>query len=199
MKRWIIFTIVFILLIALILTLLVTWLRMAFNAAFKLFASIKTEPLFYPNKIDHPKNVYEEIWNLLLIEQYSNKKTVLTSSTEGAREHHNREDYPDSFKYIQIRECNTSISWYTINGEDELYFYLVLSPDGIMNAKYTYNRTTKTLYGETELYFLLENFLEDYFQWCEESEDFSSDYSMESLGEFSFQYADPAQRNEQSG
>ena len=198
MKKWIIFAVAIILLAAVLLTLTVNWLKTVFTEFFSLFVGV---PLFPSDtrketmKISHPQNVYEEIWNLLLIEEYSNKKTVLTSSTEGARERHGRE----GFQYIQIRECNTSISWYTINGEEELYFYLVLSPDGLMDAKYTYNRTTKTLYGETELYFLLENFLEDYFQWCEESEDFSSNYSMKAMGEFAFQYADPAQRNGQSG
>lgn len=53
---------------------------------------------------------------------------------------------------------------------------------------FVYNYETKTLYGNTEHSYILENFLEDYFKWCEDSEDFSSDYSMESLGDVTFQY-----------
>ena len=35
-------------------------------------------------KIYRPQNVYEEIWNLVLIEQHTRNQTVLTASTKDA-------------------------------------------------------------------------------------------------------------------
>ena len=76
MKKWIIFTVAIILLIALTLTLLVTWLRMAFKVAFRLFASIDASIEINSRKISQPQNVYEEIWNLLLVEEQMKGKKV---------------------------------------------------------------------------------------------------------------------------
>ena len=185
MKKWIIFAIAIILLIALTLTLFVTWLRMAFKVAFRLFANID----FYSRKISQPQNVYEEIWNLLLTEEYSQEKTVLTTSTEGAKE-----DWElfSQFVGVYIPESNVSLHWDTFDGETELKIYVSTHSSNPYKATLTfsYNRTTNTLYGDTEELFLLENFLEDYFEWCEDSEEYSSDYSMDSLGDVTFQYVE---------
>ena len=183
MKKWIILTVAIILLIALTLTLLVTWLRMTFNVAFRLFACID----FYSRKISQPQNVYEEIWNLLLTEECSQEKTVLTTSTEGAKE-----DWElfSQFVGVYIPESDVSLHWDSFDGETELKIYVSTHSRNPYKAtvRFSYNRTTNTLYGDTEELSLLENFLEDYFKWCEDSEEFSSDYSMESLGDVTFQY-----------
>ena len=186
MKKWIILTVAIILLIALTLNLLRTWLRMAFNVAYRLFASIEINS----RKISQPQNVYEEIWNLLLVEEKMKglKKTVLTASTEGAEADYDWREGPDSFHYLDIPECQVSLSWEVVNGEQELKFWFAPSSKYGKGKEFIYNRTTNTLYGNTEHSYILENFLEDYFKWCEDSEDFSSDYSMESLGDVTFQY-----------
>jgi hypothetical protein len=192
MKKWIIIAIAIILLIALTLSLLMTWLRMAFKVAYRLLASID----MYSRKISQPQNVYEEIWNLLLTEERTSKNTVLTTSTEDAEV-----DWEalGGFEGVHIPECHMSIRWWTYNNrETELYFTISRSSDWHENARYIYNRTTNTLYGDTAESFLLDNFIKDYFQWCEDAENFSSDYSMEDMGDVTFQYVEDLWDREQS-
>ena len=50
---------------------------------------------------------------------------------------------------------------------------------------------TKTLYGDTDFSYLMDNYLEDYFQWCADDPDFSSGYSLDSLGKHTFEYVNP--------
>ena len=163
---------------------------MAFNVAYRLFASIDASIEINSRKISQPQNVYEEIWNLLLVEEKmkGQKKTVLTASTEGAEAEYDWREGPDSFHYLDIPECKVYLSWEVVNGEQELQFWFAPSSKYGKGKGFIYNRTTNTLYGNTEHSYILENFLEDYFKWCEDSEDFSSDYSMESLGDVTFQY-----------
>ena len=135
-------------------------------------------------KIYRPQNVYEEIWNLVLIEQYTRNQTVLTSSTKDAEEDF---DLGYDFVGIHIPECNVTINWRS--GGEELSFLFSLRQGGYVN--FVYNYKTKILFGDADFSYIMENFLTDYFEWCEAASDFSSGYSAEYLGDATFQYVNP--------
>jgi hypothetical protein len=126
-----------------------------------------------------PRNVYEEIWNLVLSEERG-CATVLT--------------YPESayvdcdlgmFQNIQIPSCNVVLSWW-----DGLSFLFWTDKGNYIH--YVYDYRTQTLTADTELAYLTEQFLRDYFQWCETSPDFSSKFSLENLGECFYQCPPPS-------
>ena len=181
MKKWIVIVLSVILSTALLITLVIA----VFTGGFK--------KGIFTGKIYRPQNVYEEIWNLVLIEQYTSNRTVLTSATKDAEEDF---DFGIEFVGIHIPECNVTISWYRADGVKELSFLFPLG-----KGKYTrfvYNYETKTLFGDADFSYLMENFLMDYFEWCEVATDFSSGYSAEFLGEFTFKYANPIYNRELS-
>lgn len=142
-------------------------------------------------KIYRPQNVYEEIWNLVLTEQHTGNQTVLTSSTNDTVVDF---DFGYEFVGIHIPECNVTVGW---ESEGEELFFLFPLEHGEY-AHYIYNYDTKTLFGDADFNYLIENFLTDYFEWCEESSDFTSGYSAESLGCFTFQYENPIYNRELS-
>lgn len=133
-------------------------------------------------KIYRPRNVYEEIWNLVLTEQYTGKQTVLTTATKDA--------YVDfdfvSFVGVYIPESNTSIHWDWEQGKREGIRFSVYLGDR-KNVHFTYNYETKTLSGETDFSYLKDMFLTNYFEWCKASSDFSSAYAIDELGDVTFQ------------
>ena len=173
MKKWIIFVLAILLLTAL--------LTVYFTSGF-------TKSVL-SGKIYRPQNVYEEIWNLVVTEAHTTKQTVLTTSTKDANVDF---DFGFEFVGIHIPECNVTIGWWNTTENTELSFLFSSHLDGDGDhVHFVYNYKTKTLFGNTEFSFLLENFLKDYFQWCEASTDFSSDYSIESLGDIPFQYVNP--------
>lgn len=140
-------------------------------------------------KIYRPQNVYEEIWDLVLIEQYTRDQTVLTSSTKDAEVDF---DFGSEFVGIHIPECNVTIGWET--EREELFFLFPLGKGEY--AHFIYNYETKILFGDTDFSYLMDNFLTDYFEWCEFAPDFSSGYSTDSLGNFAFQYKNPIYNRE---
>lgn len=166
MKKWMIILLTVIISFALIITIL--------TGGFKQGLLSK--------KIYYPQNVYEEIWNLVLMEQHTKKQTVLTTSTKDAEADF---DLGVEFVGIHIPECNLTIGW---RGEGKVLSFLFF----LGNANYVlflYNYETKTLSGGAPLSYLTDNFLTDYFEWCEVDADYSSKYSAEHLGDFKFQYA----------
>ena len=134
-------------------------------------------------KIYAPDNVYEEIWNLYVIEEYTNTKTVLTSSTEGSFE-----DWDLGFDFVgvYIPEYDFSINWKTYHEEIGFSFWYEET-----DVHFIYDYKSKTLYGDTEFSYLLDNFLIHYFEWCAANADYSSHYSVDSLGDFTFKYVNP--------
>lgn len=137
-------------------------------------------------KIYRPQNVYEEIWNLVLIEQHTEKQTVLTSSTKDAYVDF---DFGFHFVGVIIPECNVTISWWKNDGKMALSFMFPL--DNGEYAHFIYSYETKTLFGDTDFSYLTDKFLTDYFEWCETATDFSSEYSIKELGVYTFQYENP--------
>lgn len=135
-------------------------------------------------KIYRPQNVYEEIWNLVLIEQHTRNQTVLTSSTKDAEVDF---DFGVEFVGIHIPECNVTIGW---ESEGKELFFLFPLGQGEY-AHFIYNYETKILFGDADFSYIMENFLTDYFEWCKAASDFSSGYSAESLGDAAFQYVNP--------
>ena len=135
-------------------------------------------------KIYRPQNVVEEIWNLVVSESRG-RRTVLTTATEDARVKY---DF-GSFCCVGIPECDLSLSWKYFDETELVFFFSIRQSDGKRNyAKFTYNFSTKTLYGEEDFPFLVEHFLNDYFDWCA-TED-SGSFRKENMGEFTFQYID---------
>lgn len=170
MKRWIIYISVAILFIGLLATF--------FTGGFK--KGILSERIY------RPQNVYEEIWNLVLTEQKTSKQTVLTSATKDAVLDF---DFGFDFVGIHIPECNLTIGWRRTEDVQELSFLFSLGQGEY--AHFIYNYEAKTLFGNTDFSYLMENFLTDYFAWCTAAADFSSAYCLESLGDFAFQYENP--------
>ena len=134
-------------------------------------------------KIYRPQNVYEEIWNLVIQEQRGTGPTVLTATTQNAVV-----DYDFGvFVAVQIPACNVAIAWEEKGAE--LLFLFGLETGGW--TSFIYNYKTKTLFGDMDLSYLMENFLADYFAWCENNAAFSSGYATDALGDFTFQYVNP--------
>ena len=124
-------------------------------------------------KIYRPDNVYEEIWNLVVSEQFG--ATVLTTSTEEAYEKYNL----GGFEYIGIPEYNMSISWeYQPYKMLLIYFCNV----GGEYAGFLYDYETNTLYGEADFEYFVENFLQHYLEWNKEE----TKYSLDNLGNANF-------------
>lgn len=136
--------------------------------------------------IADPQNVFEEIWNLVLTEEYTSSATVLTSATENASK-----DFDHGFMFvsIQIPACDMYISW---NIEGETLQFTFPQGEGYSNyITYIYNHEEKTLYGNQDLACLTDSFLTDYFVWCEKDPDFQSGYSADAMGDFTFQLNEP--------
>lgn len=130
--------------------------------------------------IYRPRNVFEEIWNLVLTEQYTGKQTVLTTATKDAYV-----DFEFGFHFvgIYIPEANTSIHWRTEGEELRFHVYLGDRKD----VSFIYNHETKTLFGDSDFSYLKDMFLANYFEWCKASSDFSSAYTIDALGDVTFQ------------
>lgn len=133
-------------------------------------------------RIYRPRNVYEEIWNLLLTEQYTRKQTVLTTATKDAYVDF---DFGIDFVGVYIPESSTSIHW-DWGAEREGISFSVRLGDR-KNVYFTYNYETKTLFGDSDFSYLKDMFLTNYFEWCKASSDFSSAYAIDALGDVTFQ------------
>ncbi len=138
--------------------------------------------LFGCSELKETRNVFDEIWNLMVLERYSVKQTVLTSSTKDAYV-----DYDlGEFESIVIPHFNLNISWWSSgDGERELCFFYRIG-DGEY-AIFLYNYKSKTLYGDTDFSYLIDNFLTDYFEWCNDD----TRYCIDNLGDYTFEYANP--------
>ena len=61
---------------------------------------------------------------------------------------------------------------------------------------YIYNYETKTLYSDGDFSYLLNYFLAHYFNWCAVDPNFSSNFSKDHLGYYSYQYVNPIWQRE---
>ena len=75
---------------------------------------------------------------------------------------------------------------------------LVIIPISTSGSRYRYGSGCtecqdpfRFSYGDTDFSYLMDNYLEDYFQWCADDPDFSSGYSLDSLGKHTFEYVNP--------
>jgi hypothetical protein len=132
-----------------------------------------------------PDNVYEEIWNLVKTEELTRSKTILTSSTEDA---YVDWDFGFEFVGVYIPEIDFSLNWWL--SQDELAFSFWYEDDE-KDVQFIYEYHTKTLYGDAEFSYLMDHFLMHYFKWCGEDPDYSSNYSADSLGKFTYKYVNP--------
>ena len=132
-------------------------------------------------KIYYPQNVYEEIWNLVLIEKNTRNQTVLTSATKDAYVDF---DFGIEFVGVRIPECNVTISLDRTVGNEELFFRFFSDNGNCWTFAYSYE--TKTLYGNTAFPSRMESFLTDYFKWCENDTDFTSGFSSDELGDYTY-------------
>lgn len=126
------------------------------------------------SKIYRPDNVYEEIWNMVVAEQFGGE-TVLTTSTEGAYTKYGLGE----FEQVNIPELDMAILW--MYDPHKLLEFFFKTEEGYVHFVYDYE--TKTLYGE-ELEYLTDNFLQEYFKWNEQE----TDYSLNNQGNVTFKY-----------
>ena len=90
------------------------------------------------------------------------------------------------FQSIWIPTLDMSLRF----NEDSLYilFYNHIEPVGWNMSKsilYRYDIRDKKLYGERDIDYLKENFLSQFFEWSDSSEE-SSAYSLKYLGDYTF-------------
>ena len=130
--------------------------------------------------IDRPQNVFEEIWNLVLTEQYTDRSTVLTSAVQAEVDY----DLGVEFVGIHIPACNVTVGWYEAENGKQLSLLFPLGKGEYV--RFCYDRETETLYGNASLTYLKENFLNAYFSLCERSHVYDSDFSIDTLGDFQF-------------
>lgn len=130
------------------------------------------------SRVKNVRNVYDEVWNLMSNE-CRGKKTVLSSATPEA--------YKDFDPWLELRipEYVALFHCPDHDGPGELSIFLY-TPREEPTIHYTYCPETKILTGEKDEAYLLENFLKFYFEWLQESGK-SSEYSIESLGEYTFE------------
>ena len=129
------------------------------------------------SKLYRPDNVYEEIWNLVVSEQFGTP-TVLTTSTEGAYAHYGLGE----FEQVNIPELDMAVLW--MYDPHKLLEFFFKTDEGYVMFVYDYE--TKTLYGEEQPEFLMENFLKYYLEWNKEE----TKYTPDNLGNASFKYVD---------
>ncbi len=153
--------------------------------------SLCTKGLF-TNHIYFPQNVYEEIWNMLVSEEQG-KPTVLSTGTEEAEvvwsdDPHTGGWDGKTFGCVRYPESEKRIGWRGSHGTTELLTFVFYEnwPEET-ETEFGYDCKTKTLYGTKEEAWIAEHFFKDYFQWCEENEDFSSSFSIDDLGDFRYQ------------
>lgn len=147
----------------------------------------------FTNHIYFPRNVYEEIWNMLAAEERG-KTTPLTTAADDAEEVWYEDPYTggwdgQSFSSIQYRNTKRRINWRESYKYEKvlLEFHCNANWPDERETEFGYDFETKTLYGTKEEAWVVENFLTDYFRWCEEDSDFESAFSMEDLGDFHYQ------------
>lgn len=128
-------------------------------------------------KIYNPDNVYEEIWNMVVSEQFG-KPTVLTTTTEGAYAKFGLGE----FEQVNIPELKMCVLW--LRDPHKLLEFFFITEEGYIHFAYDYE--TKTLYGDEQPEFLMENFLQYYFEWNKEE----TKYSPDNLSNIPFKYVD---------
>jgi len=144
------------------------------------------------DKIYRPQNVFEEIWNLLLVEERTSKQTVLTTGTKDA---YVDTDLGFDFVGVYIPENRASIHWYRPTGGGK-ELKLLYDSRQVGDIQYIYNYETKTLYSDGDFSYLLNYFLAHYFNWCAVDPNFSSNFSKDHLGYYSYQYVNPIWQRE---
>ena len=150
--------------------------------------SVCTKGIF-SNHIYFPQNVYEEIWNLLIAEEQG-KTTLLTTAVEEAKENWVEDKWGGRhFASVQYPDSQKTLGW---RSSDEIPRMLIFKfypgyPKNLDSFEFGYDYKTNTLYGTRDESWFREYFLNEYFQWCEESADFSSKYSPDNLGDYHYQ------------
>lgn len=143
----------------------------------------------FTDHIYFTENVYEEIWNLLIAEEQG-KTTILTTAVAEAKENWVKDKLGgNTFASVSYPESQKTLGW---RGSDEIprMLIFIFYPENMDSFEFGYDYKTNTLYGTKEESQFREYFLNEYFQWCEESADFSSGYSLDHLGYYHYQKVD---------
>ena len=164
MKRKIKITVALVI-VALLITLPTLWLTNCFTKS------------RLTSKIYRPDNVYEEIWNLVVAEQFGGD-TVLTISSEGAYAKFGLGE----FEQVNIPKLNMAVLW--MYEPHKLLEFFFKTDEGYV--KFVYDYETKTLYGEEQPEFLIETFLKYYLEWNKEE----TKYTPDNLGNVPFKSVD---------
>ena len=134
--------------------------------------------------VRRPQNVYDEIWNLF-VAQWQGETTLLTTATENAE----FRAFENSIT-LSMPEGDAFLRWssgYSNKKEDyeaDVIWIRVWDSEG-EEYGYFYDTYSKEIRSDDYEKYLLE-FVMRYFQWCEESADFSSSFSPDNLGKYTF-------------
>lgn len=146
---------------------------------------------FEPNLIDpsiksvrRPQNVCDEIWNLFVAE-WQGETTLLTTATKNAE----FRDYK-SMITLSMPEGDAYLWWSSSSSNKKEDYEADVIWIRVWDSKgeeygYFYDTYSKEIRSEDNEKYLRE-FLMRYFQWCEESDDFSSSFSPDDLGTYTF-------------
>ncbi len=125
-------------------------------------------------KVRNAENVYDEIWNCVY-EEYAGKNSVLTGASSDGRPVIDL----GTIQGVNINKYNVSLRF-----EDNGKKLSISLNDGVF---YTYHANTKTLTGNKDEQYITDNFIKYYFEWNDKSQLFSSGYSPDDLGEYTFE------------
>ena len=128
-------------------------------------------------KVRNVQNVYDEIWNCLY-EEYAGKNSVLIGASSGGR----RNVDLGTIQGVNIKKYNISL-WFADNGKK---LSISLNDSGF----YTYDASMKTLTGNNDEQYIADNFIKYYFEWNGKSQIFSSNYSEDNLGEYTYEISE---------
>ena len=136
-------------------------------------------------RVRNPQNVYDELWNLFVAESQG-ETTVLTTATKDTRFR-----ITDESISLSIPEGNIVLEWdcssYNAKGKQgKGVLRIRMWDDDGKSHWYWYDNESKVLRGEdAEMY--MKRWLRKYYQWCEESDTFSSQFSADDRGTYTYQ------------
>lgn len=137
-------------------------------------------------RVKNVQNVYDEIYNCVY-DEWAGKNTVLTGASSGGWV-----DYDlGAFDAVRIEKNNIVLAFYN-NGKGVYQLYIAIHTEKSLSSSvsYRYNPQTKTLSGKNDEQYITDDFIKYYFEWNDKSQIFSSNYSEDNLGEYTYEISE---------